>query len=95
MSNIDEFRDPTSGMCKCFKPKNGQMMIVNVEDPVEYEYYRNKPCFKGNLYAEYCEFCAKDLCLYYKIEVNLVPQDQGKTIILDTEETKRYKEQKS
>lgn len=82
----NDFRDPNTGLCKLFKKKDGQGLFINVEDPGLYEHYFTKSCYKGNIYADYCEYCAKDNCLYYKPEVNLVPKGQEQIVILDKNE---------
>lgn len=82
----NDFRDPKTDRCKLFEEKRGRGLFVNVEDPKMYEYHKAKPCFKGNIYADYCEYCGKECCLYYKPDVNLVPKGQEKIVIMDANE---------
>ena len=89
------YYDETTGQCKCFSAKAGRTLIVNVDEPLLYNHYTSKACFKGNTYAQYCSFCPKELCLYYKPEVNMVPEGSAKTIILDDVESSEYKNKKS
>ena len=88
-----DFKDEKTGLCKCFEDKRGRQLVINTEDPMLFEHYNIKPCFKGNQYAEYCEYCARETCLYYRPEVNLVPEGQEKTIILTKDEVERRKGQ--
>ncbi len=89
-----EFKSETSDTCLKFEPKNGRELIINVNDKLIYEHYRSKPCYKGNSYADYCDYCARDICLYYKPEVNMVPVGQEKTVILNSEEAALYRKNK-
>ena len=82
----NDFKDKDTGLCKKFESKKGRGLFINVEEVQIYEYYRSKPCYKGNIYAEYCEYCAKDECLYYKPDVNLVPKGHEKIVIMEKEE---------
>ena len=88
-----EFRDDETGLCQKFTDKKGRQLVVNVEDPLVFEHYHTKSCYKGNLYADYCEYCGRESCLYYRPEVNLVPEGQEKTIILTKDEVERRKGQ--
>lgn len=88
-----EFFDQKTGLCKVFSEKKGRQLVVNVEDPLMYEHYYAKSCYKGNRYADYCEYCAREACLYYKPEVNLVPEGNEKTIILTKDEVERRRGQ--
>lgn len=90
--NQDDFRDELTGRCKKFKEKNeGQALcITNVEDQETYDFYRNIKCAKGNIYATYCEYCAKHTCLYYDPEVNLVPKGQSNFVIMNKIEATTY-----
>lgn len=85
----NDFRDENTGLCKLFEKKAGQGLFVNVEDPSLFEHYRARHCYKGNIYADYCEYCAKNECLYYKPEVNLVPKGQEKIVIMDSSEMEK------
>lgn len=78
-----DFRDEDTGLCKLFKPKEENRLIINIEDRELYDYYNSKSCYKGNLYADYCEYCGRDLCLYYKPEINLVPEGESKIVIIE------------
>jgi hypothetical protein len=90
MPSQDEFLVKATGRCKYFTPKNGQHFIVNSDTQEEYDYYRNIKCVKGNVYADYCSYCAQGLCLYYDPESNLVPKGQAQTCILEPEEAIKY-----
>ena len=53
-----------------------------------YDHYSSCSCYKGNIYCEYAEYCAKELCLYYKPIVQLSTPDHAGIIILDAEDKK-------
>lgn len=89
------YYDEKTGKCKNFVPKDGQKLVINVEESFIYEYHNRNACFKGNSYAPYCAFCAKELCLYWKPEVNLVPEGQGETVILDKYEVEQIEQKKA
>ena len=84
--------DPNTGLCKYFEQKNGRLLVVNTEEKIMFNHYTAQNCFKGNKYAPYCDFCAKDLCLYYKPEINLVPEGQERVIILNADEVEKHVE---
>ena len=86
------FCDPKTGLCRYFEPKAGKMLVVNVDESIMFSHYTAQACFRGNKYAPYCDFCAKDICLYYKPEVNLVPEGQDKVIILNSDEVEKHQE---
>ena len=86
------FLDPSTGLCKRFEEKGGKLLVVNTEEKVMFNHYTAQACYKGNKYAPYCDFCAKELCLYYKPEVNLVPEGQEKIIILNSDEVDKHLE---
>ena len=82
----DEFKNPDTGLCKQFDARNGRKLIINTMDRTMYDHYLKRNCFKGNLYCDYCEYCPKDLCLYYKPTVQLSPPAHAGIIILDKNE---------
>ena len=88
------YYDETTGQCKCFSARDGKALIVNVDEPLLYNHYTSKVCYKGNTYAPYCSFCPKELCLYYKPEVNMVPEGEAKTVIMSSDEVTKYKASK-
>ena len=93
----EDFRDSYTGRCKQFLAKSDAraLSIVNTEDQESYDFFRNAKCLKGNIYADCCEYCAKELCLYYNPEVNLVPKGQSMMAFLTKEEAKKYLASKS
>ena len=90
MMNQEEFRDKTTNRCTQFMPRNGKMMIMNVEDQETYDFYRNAKCVKGNPYATACDYCAAEECIYFNPEVNLVPVGQGQMVIMEPDEVEKY-----
>ena len=88
----DDFRDNLTGRCKQFMPKSDKsaLCIINVEDQESYDFYRNTKCLKGNIYATCCEYCAKEMCLYFDPEVNLVPKGQSQMAVMTKSEAEQY-----
>ena len=88
----DDFRDNLTGRCKQYMPRTGEssLSIINVEDPESYDFFRNSKCLKGNVYATCCEYCAKESCLYFDPEVNLVPKGQGMMAFMTKQEAEQY-----
>ncbi len=82
----NDFKNTKTGKCKFFEPKNGRTLIVNTIDKSMYDHYATCNCYKGNIYCEYAEYCAKDLCLYYKPKVQLSSPEHAGIIILDKDE---------
>ena len=80
---MEDFKDPKTGLCKAFVPKHSKKLIINTEDPVMFNFYSMHSCSKGNKYVDYCDYCAKELCLYYKPTVQIAPEGKGGIIILD------------
>ena len=88
----DDFRDSYTGRCKQFLAKSDSraLSIINTEDQESYDFFRNAKCLKGNVYADCCEYCAKDICLYYNPEVNLVPTGQSMMAFMTKGEADAY-----
>lgn len=82
----NDFKDEKSGQCKKFEARNGRKLVVNTMSTDMYDHYIKNPCFKGNIYCEYAEYCAKDLCLYYHPKIQLSTPDHAGIIILDKDE---------
>lgn len=92
----DDFKDQTTNICKKYKAKtpSEHLVIINVDNQETYDFYRNINCAKGNVYANYCEYCGKESCLYFSPEVNLVPVGQGQMAIMSEEEENQYSSKK-
>ena len=88
----DDFRDNYTGRCKqiLHKTDDRAFAVINVEDQQSYDFYKNSKCLKGNIYASCCEYCGKDICLYYNPEVNFVPKGQGQIYFMSKEESDKY-----
>lgn len=88
----EDFRDHYTGRCKQFLAKSDTraLSIVNVEDQESYDFFRNAKCLKGNVYATCCEYCAKEICLYFNPEVNLVPKGQSMMAFMNKGEAEAY-----
>lgn len=84
----NDFKNEKTGLCKFFNPRENRKLIVNTMDTAMYDHYSSCSCYKGNIYCEYAEYCAKDLCLYYKPTVQLSTPDHAGIIILDAEDKK-------
>lgn len=82
----EEFKDEKTGKCKYFKTSSNEVLEVDVSTKEMYEYYNGCPCYKHNVYAEYSDFCAKELCLYWKPYVMMCPPDQEGIAYLTKEE---------